>query len=82
MVAQIEYSKSQIMSRAYKIPALKFKDQNLTSFARLIIFPPLLLGYKDSFVEEEFGRDANDKVDLLFHLHWNLTSCPPNARPL
>jgi hypothetical protein len=32
------------MSRAYKIPALKFEDQNLTSFAGLIIFQPLMLG--------------------------------------
>jgi hypothetical protein len=40
----VKYSKSQIMSRAYKIPALKFEDQNLTSFAGLIIFQPLMLG--------------------------------------
>ena len=40
----MKYSKSQIMSRAYKIPALKFEDQNLTSFAGLIIFQPLMLG--------------------------------------
>jgi Transposase DDE domain group 1 len=40
----VKYSKSQIMSRAYKIPELKFEDQNLTSFAGLIIFHPLLLG--------------------------------------
>jgi len=39
----VKYSKSQIMSRAYKIPTLKFEDQNLTSFAGLIIFQPLLL---------------------------------------
>jgi len=32
------------MSRAYKIPDLKFEDQNLTSFAGLIIFQPLMLG--------------------------------------
>jgi hypothetical protein len=32
------------MSRAYKIPDLKFADQNLTSFAGLIIFQPLMLG--------------------------------------
>jgi hypothetical protein len=32
------------MSRAYKIPEWKFEDQNLTSFAGLIIFQPLLLG--------------------------------------
>ena len=40
----MKYSKSQIMSRAYKIPELKFEDQNLTSFAGLIIFQPLMLG--------------------------------------
>jgi hypothetical protein len=40
----VKYSKSQIMSRAYKIPDLKFEDQNLTSFAGLIIFQPLMLG--------------------------------------
>jgi len=32
------------MSRAYKIAELKFEDQNLTSFAGLIIFQPLMLG--------------------------------------
>jgi hypothetical protein len=40
----VKYSKSQIMSRAYKIPDLKFEDQNLTSFAGLVIFQPLMLG--------------------------------------
>ena len=40
----MKYSKSEIMSRAYKIPDLKFEDQNLTSFAGLIIFQPLMLG--------------------------------------
>ena len=40
----MKYSKSQIMSRAYKIPELKFEDQNLTSFAGLVIFQPLMLG--------------------------------------
>ena len=40
----MKYSKSQIMSRAYKIPDLKFEDQNLTSFAGLVIFQPLMLG--------------------------------------
>ena len=39
----MKYSKSEIMSRAYKIPVLKFEDQNLTSFAGLIIFQPLML---------------------------------------
>jgi hypothetical protein len=32
------------MSRAYKIPDLKFEDQNLTSFAGLVIYQPLMLG--------------------------------------
>ena len=32
------------MSRAYKIPELKFGDQNLTSLAGLVIFQPLMLG--------------------------------------
>lgn len=41
---QVKYSKSQIMSRAYKIPDLKFEDQNLTSFAGLVIYQPLMLG--------------------------------------
>ncbi len=40
----MKYSKSEIMSRAYKIPDLKFEDQNLTSFAGLVIFQPLVLG--------------------------------------
>jgi hypothetical protein len=40
----VKYSKSQIMSRAYKVPDLKFEDQNLTSFAGLVIFQPLMLG--------------------------------------
>ena len=40
----MKYSKSEIMSRAYKIPDLKFEDQKLTSFAGLVIFQPLMLG--------------------------------------
>ncbi len=40
----MKYSKREIMSRAYKIPDLKFEDQNLTSFAGLVIFQPLMLG--------------------------------------
>jgi len=36
----VKYSKSQIMSRACKIPELKFEDQNLTS---LVSFQPLVL---------------------------------------
>ncbi len=40
----MKYSKSEIMSRAYKIPDLKFEDQNLTTFAGLVIFQPLMLG--------------------------------------
>ena len=40
----MKYSKSQIMSRAYKVPDLKFEDQSLTSFAGLIVFQPLMLG--------------------------------------
>jgi hypothetical protein len=40
----VKYSKSEIMSRAFKIPDLKFEDQNLTSFAGLIVFQPLMLG--------------------------------------
>jgi len=40
----VKYSKSQIMSRAYKVPDLKFEDQSLTSFAGLIVFQPLMLG--------------------------------------
>jgi hypothetical protein len=40
----VKYSKTEIMSRAHKIPDLKFEDQNLTSFAGLFIFQPLMLG--------------------------------------
>ena len=40
----MKYSKSEIMSRAYKIPDLTFEDQNLTSVAGLIVFQPLMLG--------------------------------------
>jgi hypothetical protein len=40
----VKYSKREMMSRAYKIPELKFEDQNLTSFAGLVIFQPLMLG--------------------------------------
>ena len=40
----MKYSKREIMSRVYKIPELKFEDQNLTSFAGLVIFQPLMLG--------------------------------------
>ena len=39
----MKYSKSQILSRAYKIPRVKFEDQNLTSFAGLVIFQPLMM---------------------------------------
>jgi hypothetical protein len=38
----VKYSKSEIMNRAYKIPDLKFEDQNLISFAGLIIFQPFV----------------------------------------
>ena len=48
----MKYSKSQIMSRAYKIPELKFEDQNLTSFAGLVIFQPLMLWKKGTFVQK------------------------------
>jgi hypothetical protein len=34
------------MSRVYKIPELRFEDQNLTSFAGLIIFQPLMMAVK------------------------------------
>lgn len=40
----MKYSQSQILSRAYKIPDMKFEDQSLTSFAGLGIFQPLMLG--------------------------------------
>ncbi len=40
----MKYSKREIMSQAYKIPDLKFEDQNLTSFAGLVIFQLLMLG--------------------------------------
>jgi len=39
----VRYSKSEILSRAYKIPELKFEDQNLPSFAGLVIFQPLVM---------------------------------------
>jgi hypothetical protein len=39
----VKYSKREILSRAYKIPEIKFEDQRLTSFAGLIVFQPLLL---------------------------------------
>ena len=42
----MKYSKSQIMSRAYKIPELKFEEQNLTSFAGLVIFQPLMMAWE------------------------------------
>jgi len=35
-------SKRQIYSRVHKMPALRFADQTLTSFAGLIVFQPLL----------------------------------------
>src|SRR5208337_1495687 len=43
---QVKYSKSEIMRRVHKIPELKFEDQNLTSFAGLIIFQPLMMAMK------------------------------------
>ena len=39
----MKYSKRQITSRAYRVTAIKFEDQNLTSFAGLIIFQSLML---------------------------------------
>ena len=42
----MKYSKKEITRRAYKIPDLRFEDQNLTSFAGLIIFQPLFLNLR------------------------------------
>jgi len=40
------------MSRAYKIPRVKFEDQNLTSFAGLVIFQPLMMALE---LKNRFG---------------------------
>ena len=40
---RVKYTKSEILSRVYKIPELKFEDQDLTSFASLAIFQSLMM---------------------------------------
>jgi hypothetical protein len=73
----VKYSKKNIFSRMFKIPAIKFEDQQLTSFAGLIIYQPLLQNLnlkaqlKKCFdhlkVSEIFGHHIIMLL-LIFHL--------------
>jgi hypothetical protein len=72
----VKYSKSEIMSRVYKIPELKFEDQNLTSFAGLIIYQPLMMALelknrlRDCFRSVKFsGIFGPHLVTLLLIVH-------------
>lgn len=73
----MKYSKRHIFSRMFKIPVIKFEDHQLTSFAGLIIYQPLLQNLnlkgrlKKCFdhlkVSEIFGHHIIMLL-LIFHL--------------
>ena len=73
----MKYSKKNIFSRMFKIPVIKFEDHQLTSFAGLVIYQPLLqsLNLKAQFkkcfnhlkVSEIFGHHIIMML-LIFHL--------------
>lgn len=62
----MKYSKSKISSRAYKIPELKFEDQNLTSFAGLVIFQPLMLALE---IKNRLYQCFRQKTSRIFGHH-------------
>ena len=53
------------MSGAHKIPDLKFEDQNLASFAGLVIHPPLMLGLQIKIYGDHIVSifDAQEMMD-------------------
>ena len=73
----MKYSKKNIFSRMFKIPVIKFEDHQLTSFAGLVIYQPLLQSLnlkaqlKKCFdhlkVSEMFGHHIIMLL-LIFHL--------------
>ena len=72
----MKYSKSEIMSRVHKIPELKFEDQNLTSFAGLVIYQPLMMALelkrrlRSCFCGLKFSRTfGHPIVTLLLIVH-------------
>jgi Transposase DDE domain group 1 len=64
---QVKYSKREITCRAHKIPELRFEDQNLTSFAGLIIFQPLFSRLQ--IKERLRACFRHGKVAEIFGLH-------------
>ena len=74
---QVKYSKKNIFSRMFKIPVIKFEEHQLTSFAGLVIYQPLLRNLdlkrqlKKCFdhlkVSEIFGHHIIMLL-LIFHL--------------
>ena len=74
---KVKYSKKNIFSRMFKIPVIKFEDHQLTSFAGLVIYQPLLQNLnlkaqlKKCFdhlkVSEIFGHHIIMLL-LIFHL--------------
>jgi hypothetical protein len=73
----VKYSKKNIFRRMFKIPVIKFEDHQLTSFAGLVIYQPLLQNLKlkarlkkcfDHLkVSEIFGHHLIMML-LIFHL--------------
>ena len=73
----MKYSRKKMFSRMFKIPAIKFEKQQLTSFDGMVIFQPLLqqLELKDRLkkcfehlkVSEIFGHHIIMLL-LIFHL--------------
>lgn len=73
----MKYSKRNIFSRMFKIPTIKFEDQQLTSFAGLVIYQPLLQNmnlkgrlkkcFEHLKVSEIFGHHIIMLL-LIFHL--------------
>jgi hypothetical protein len=63
----VKYSKKVIHSRVSKVPAIKFEDQRLTSFAGLVIFQPLFS--KLDIKERLRGCFSHRKVSAIFGPH-------------
>jgi hypothetical protein len=63
----VKYSKKAVHSRVSKVPAIKFEDQRLTSFAGLVIFQPLFS--KLDIKERLRGCFSHRKVSAIFGPH-------------
>lgn len=64
---RVNYSKSEIFRRVFKIPAIRFEDQHLTSFAGLVLYQTL---FQQLQLKEQFkGCFAHLKVSEIFAHH-------------